>query len=222
MKILDLQLKTSNLSELTDFYGGILGFPVLELSGETVRFQAGTTSIGFSPSQTASPVTYHFAFDIPESQLDDAKAWLDLRVRLLTDENGGDTFHFKDWDAHSLYFYDPTGNIVELIARHALPNASDTSFSAASIVNVSEIGVVVDDVEAQVVELQKATGVTPYRQAVHPEFTPLGDEGGLLIVVKDGRSWFPVKDMPAQPSPVTVVVQANDQIYALRFNSSNL
>lgn len=222
MKLLDLQLKTSNLSELTDFYGGILGFPVLELSGETVRFQAGTTSIGFSSSLIASSVTYHFAFDIPESQLDDAKAWLDLRVRLLTDDNGGDTFHFEDWDAHSLYFYDPTGNIVELIARHALPNTSDTPFSAASIVNVSEIGVVVDDVEAQVVELQKTTGVTPYRQAVHPEFTPLGDEGGLLIVVKGGRGWFPVKNMPAQPSPVTVVVQANEQIYALRFNSSNL
>ena len=187
-----------------------------------MRFQAGTTSLSFNSSQTASPVTYHFAFDVPENQLEEVKVWLDLKVQLLTDESGGGTFHFENWDAHSLYFYDPAGNIVELIARHALPNASDAPFSAASIVNVSEIGVVVDDVEAQVVELQKTMGITPYRQAVHPEFTPLGDEGGLLIVVKDGRGWFPVKNMPAQPSPVAVVVQANGQIYKLRFNSSNL
>lgn len=58
---------------------------------------------------------------------------------------------------------------MELIARHTLSNTSDAPFSAASVINVSEIGVVDDDVEAQVAKLQKALNVLPYRQAVHPE-----------------------------------------------------
>lgn len=220
MKILDLQLDTRKLDELTHFYGDVLGFTVRISTDQRMSIQVGTTSLSFNSASTASASTYHFAFDVPEDQLDDAKAWLEPKVEPINDESGNDTFHFEDWDAHSLYFYDPGGNIVELIARHALPNASGVPFSAASIVNVSEIGVVVDDVESQVVELQKATGVIPYRQAVHPEFTPLGDEAGLLIMVKRNRGWFPVKSMLAQPSPVTAVVEINGQTHALRFNGS--
>ena len=163
MKILELQLNTSDLGGVTDFYRGILGFPIHRSSDENVTFQIGTTRLGFSLSHTASPVTYHFAFDVPENQFDNANAWLETKAQLLTNENGRSTFDFEDWDAHSLYFYDPTGNIVELIARHTLPNATDIPFSAASVVNVSEIGVVVDSVETQVAELRKVIGVTPYR-----------------------------------------------------------
>lgn len=96
VNILELQLNASDLRALTHFYGSVLGFSVLESSNEMVKFQAGTTSISFSPSLVAFPSTYHFAFDVPENQLEDAKAWLGPRVRLLTDENGNDTFHFEN------------------------------------------------------------------------------------------------------------------------------
>src|SRR5438874_12694704 len=86
---------------------------------------------------------YHFAINIPANKIREAKAWLSNKVQLLWMEDyKSDIADFVNWHAKSVYFFDPAGNIVELIARFDLDNTSDEIFSSKQFLSVSEIGLV--------------------------------------------------------------------------------
>ena len=89
---------------------------------------------------------YHFAFNIPENKINEAIKWLEKKVELI-EYGESNLISFPNWNAHSVYFYDPAGNIVEFIARHNLPNSTDREFSSESILNISEVGMPVTSVK---------------------------------------------------------------------------
>ena len=93
---------------------------------------------------------------------------------------------YRHWNAHSLFFFDPAGNVVEYIARHDLDNAAKGEFSPADILYASEIAPVVDDVPAAAQQLGTVVGLDQYRSGSE-QFMALGDEYGLLLVMKRGR-----------------------------------
>jgi catechol-2,3-dioxygenase len=99
------------------------------------------------------------------------------------------------WNAHSLFFLDPAGNVVEYIARHDLKNGDTAPFGWSDILYASEIGLVVDDVTATTAKLTEVSALTPYK-ASSGEFAAMGDEYGLLLVMKRGR----VVDFTSNPS----------------------
>ena len=218
MDILDLQLVTTALPQQLDFYTRVFGLPTLVATPETMSLQVGTSRLTFRQASAPLPGSYHFAFNIPENQFAEAKTWLSRRVALLSDSTGADEFYSEDWDAHNLYFYDPAGNIGELIARHSLSNATTQPFRARSLLNISEIGIAAEDVPGQVAEIQARTGAPIYRGPGSPTFTPVGDEQGLLIVVQRGRIWFPETGKPAEHLPVTVVAANGVQPITLHFD----
>jgi hypothetical protein len=148
--ILKLCLQTHRLPEVRAFYRDTLRFPIQEESVDSVTFQAGATSLTFvrTPRKQSRPF-YHFAFNIPENKLPSAREWLEERTPLAT-RGERVVFHFPDWNAHAIYFWDPGGNLGELIARHDLPNARGGGFTAGDILYASEIGLVVKDVPAAV------------------------------------------------------------------------
>ncbi len=217
MKILDLRLATSAIQQQRDFYAHLLDSPPATATAERVCFQIGGSRLTFEQAPSELPGKYHFAFNIPENQFEAARSWTRRRLPLLTDETGADAFYSENWDAHYLYFYDPAGNVVEFIARHTLPNASDDAFSAQSLLGISEIGIAADDVASQVAELQAYTGATPYRWSGNPAFAPVGDEHGLFIVVQRGRIWFPNTGLPAVHLPITVTVETGTEPCTLSF-----
>jgi catechol-2,3-dioxygenase len=139
------------------------------------------------------PGAYHCAITVPKDRFAEAKAWLQERVPLL-ERNGLDEFTLATpWNSQSVYFAGPDdGILLELIARHDLPAASSSSsrFSSADLLRVSEAGLAVPDVPAAVDAWQNAFGLPVFSTAA-AEFTPLGDHDGLLIVVRQGRPWFP-------------------------------
>jgi catechol-2,3-dioxygenase len=98
-------------------------------------------------------------------------------------------FHFPAWNAHAIYFWDPSGNLGELIARHDLPNATTGTFTDEDILYASEIGIVVNDVPAMANWAQANLQFSPYRAASN-DFAPIGNEHQLLIVTKKPRPWF--------------------------------
>src|SRR5262249_36109077 len=102
---------------------------------------------------------------------------------------------FSSWGgARAVYFRDPEGNVVELIARpEARPELS-----------LAEVGLPVADVAAAVETLGRDLGLRPYDEW-GDGFAPLGEDDGLLIVVSVGRGWFPV-GVPAGPAPVEVTI----------------
>ena len=108
------------LPELERLYDGMTG-------ETTLRFRA----------DEGDPF-YHFALLVPGDRFEAALAWAEERFELL-----GGVFEFESWDARAVYFLDPAGNIVELIAHRGLEeNGRKGEFGAEEIVGFSELGLV--------------------------------------------------------------------------------
>ena len=194
MRIEELTLTTGNPEELKKFYSTELGFKEIEAATATdgFSFQAGYTRINFVPGDKEA--RYHFAFNIRPDQLPDAIKWLEQHKIDLPDNEKGDgkIVDFPAWRAKSVYFFDAAGNIVEFIARAAIaPAGNAPKFSAQSIVGISEIGIVCDNVAAMRQWFETAHGVQGFpRQHNTDEFSAMGDDEGLLLLVPKGRPWF--------------------------------
>jgi catechol-2,3-dioxygenase len=207
MRIDELQLLAGRLPALHDFYASLLGLPVVSRSEAKVTFQVGDSRLTFAQAPAGWDGSYHFAFNIPANQFPEAKQWLSQRVTLIRDKKRRDTFTFTGWHADAMYFYDPEGNIVELIARHRLGNGISKPFDTQSVLAISEIGFPTDDVKQTVQTLCDRLSARVYDGADSDEFTAVGDEDGLIIVVKQGRLWFPDTGKMARRVPLTVQVR---------------
>ncbi len=201
--ILELRLATDRLPEIRDFYLNTLAFPLLDETFDSLTMGAGETRLVFGRGDAAR---YHIAFNIPENQFADAKRWVMERVPLLRIQDN-DEIHWSAWNAHALYFFDPAGNIMELIARHNLPNAANEPFNSRSIRQASEIGLAVANVQQAVERLRAELGVGVFDAGDGETFTALGDDYGLFIVVKQGRAWFPTADQLADFYPLGVTLR---------------
>lgn len=185
-----VKLYTAMLPEkLLPFYREVLGLPVVEFAEDRFTVQAGYSSLTFAYQDIEGEEApyYHFAINIPENKLDEAKSWIESQVELGT-ENGSDISYSELWDSHSVYFLDPAGNILELIARHTMDNAVDRPFDPTrDLLGISEMGLPTKDVPRAVDELE-ALGIPTYKRR-DPVFNPVGDEEGIFIVVSPGRRW---------------------------------
>jgi catechol 2,3-dioxygenase-like lactoylglutathione lyase family enzyme len=213
MKIDYLQLVGSDLDSLESFYRDTLGLPCRRL-GQELHIQAGATELCFTQAAPEWSGGYHFAFNIPENQYDEAKDWLAARAPVLKGAAGQEDFHFESWDAHAFYFRDPAGNILEFIARHALANSSVRPFGPDSILNVSEIGLPTEHVVGLVGDIEERCATKSYR-SVAETFAALGDEQGLFILVKSGREWHPDTNVFALEEPLTVRFREGGDIHTL-------
>lgn len=182
------------LPSMKDFYHGLIGLPVLEDRPERLTLRAGSTQLAFVPAQArdGNPF-YHFAFNIPQNKILAARTWQKERTALLPiprhlrdPKYPDEVVDYRHWNAHSIFFFDPAENVVEYIARHDLDDASSGPFSVKDILYASEIGLIVDDVPDVASALRQTLGLTNYRGA-SAQFAALGDELGLLLVMKRGR-----------------------------------
>ncbi|NNE08625.1 MAG: hypothetical protein HKN20_08690 [Gemmatimonadetes bacterium] len=199
---------------LAVFYSETLGLPV-RVEGEIAIVSAGSNELRFE--RGAGAPFYHFAFNIRPLRLEDARAWLAERVTLLRyAETGEEVVAFPSWNAHSVYFHDPAGNIVEFIARHDLkvgqaPNdPADSPFGAADILGLSEIALVVDDVRETVRAIREAFGLAVYGGDEGDEvFTAMGDERGLVLAIRNDWPWLPEKTRLAEAHPVRLEIESS-------------
>jgi catechol 2,3-dioxygenase-like lactoylglutathione lyase family enzyme len=184
-----VRLHTAKLPELEQFYRKTLGLPVTKTeNGMEVR--AGSSILEFAGVAAGSEPFYHFAFNIPENKLGVAMEWLRPRCAIFKNPNTGqEIYHFVNWNAHSCYFHDPAGNILEFIARHTLPNAAPGGFSTRDILSVSEIALVAPDLGPLADRLKNGLDISDY-PGTSPEFMPVGNEYGLFILVRSGRIWL--------------------------------
>lgn len=184
---------TASIPILINFYHRKLGLAYQRNGKNAVTFSAGDSSLTFAHghAQETSPF-YHFAFNIPANQVASAHQWLADRSEIIpAPEHLRDPIydpaivHFRHWNAHSVFFYDPAGNVVEFIARHILRNKTRGAFSTEDILHLSEIGFMADDVPTVAAQLKKETGLAQYSESSQ-EFSAFGDELGLLLVLKSG------------------------------------
>lgn len=209
MVIQSLELQADGLDALKAFYIDKLGLSG-GLGDGRLAIQAGSTQLIFLRGGAAG--ANHFAFNIPENRIDDAADWLEsLGIRLIPDASESRTHEFLSWNADAVYFLDPARNVVELIARHELPNSvdPDAPFTPAEILCVSEIGLATTDVLAKASSLADDFGLPAYREG-DETFSPMGDANGLIIVVPVGRAWYPTTDAVAAELPVKIVFATDD------------
>lgn len=202
-RLLHLKLQAGKLDELRQFYHRKLGLPLTAESSDGFTLKTGPSTIAFTQAPGNTEPFYHFAFNIPENQFAEAKAWLAKRTPLLRDSsNSKDEVYFAAWNAHAVYFRDPAGNIGELIARHTLKNSARGEFSEQSLLCVSEIGLVTDDSKTLSTDLSKKLEWSKSGS----ELAFVGDGMGYLIVAPVGRPWLPDRIQKAATAPVEVTV----------------
>jgi catechol-2,3-dioxygenase len=143
-----------------------------------VRFAAGPA------------VCSHFAVNV--GRFEEAVDWARGQVELIQED-----VPFEMWRARAAYYFDPAGNLVELIARERAPGDE-------LLLEVSEIGVPVADVGAAVEFLEAELGL-PHFSGDRESFSAVGDDRGLFIVVPVGRVWL-FTDIPASDAPVRVTI----------------
>lgn len=214
MKIKEIILLSDDLSETSRFYSELMGFTISESTTSKITFKVGSSQLTFL--HTNDHCIYHFAFDIPHNKLDEAIQWLSDRVDLI-EFQGENTIDFPNWNAKSLYFYDNNGNILEFIARFENKNESYHSFDSSSIVSISEIAFVTEDVEKLAKDLIQTHGLTYYfRQIQREDFSVIGDDNGLIIIVKSTRNWFPTP-INVEKFPVKVTIEKNGNNLELKY-----
>ncbi len=191
MNIAELQLLSAHIEQTRMFYRDVLGMKVLDAGENFVKIAAGKSVLQFNKATGQDPF-YHFAFNIPANQFDEALQWATGKFALVPVSLGNSVADFKSWNAKAFYFYDNNQNIVELIARFELPEKGEKNFDGQSIFSISEIGLVVDDAMTYSLQLFKDHHLHFYsRQAPSDDFVAIGDDHGLFIVVNEHRNWYP-------------------------------
>jgi catechol-2,3-dioxygenase len=192
MKIKELHLGASDLHEIKGFYHGELGLPIESSSTQEIVFRLPDSLLCFYLNKTDEAPQYHIAFNIPSNQVREASHWLANKVEMIPLDVDHYIADFQTWNAEAVYFFDESGNILEFIGRRDLENASQQPFGTSSILSVSEIGLVTDDVNATCKKLMEEYGLTYFfKQPPQPDFAAIGDDEGLFIVVPSHRNWYP-------------------------------
>ena len=132
----------------------------------------GASRVRFAPGPA---VCSHFAVNVGE--FGRAVEWARGQAELIQED-----VPFEMWRARAAYYFDPAGNLVELIARERAPGDE-------LLLEVSEIGVPVADVGAAVEFLEAELGL-PHFSGDRENFSAVGDDRGLFIVVPVGRAWL--------------------------------
>jgi len=202
-------LQTNRLFPLYHFYKNVLDLPVTDDSDAHFTIRAGLSKLIFE--KTEDPLSYpnyHFAFNIPSNRIQEAHDWLKEKTELLWIEDYQSYItDFRGWNAHSVYFLDPAGNIGELIARADLNDIINEPFSSKHIRNVSEIGLVFPEkgFQRSIEQILKDYKLEYFsKQPPLEKFCAIGNEEGLFIIVPEDRSWYPCKDKPAGIFPMKI------------------
>jgi catechol-2,3-dioxygenase len=150
----------------------------------------GSTRVRFEPGPD---VCSHFAVNVGD--FGDAVDWARGQAELIEED-----VPFEAWRARAAYYFDPAGNLVELIARERAPGNE-------LLIAVSEVGLPVADVGTAVTFLETELGL-PHFSGDREGFSAVGDDHGLFIVVPVGRDWL-FTDRPASDAPVRVTIEGS-------------
>jgi catechol-2,3-dioxygenase len=150
----------------------------------------GSSRVRFAPGPQ---VCSHFAVNVGD--FGDAVDWARGQAELIEDD-----VPFEAWRARAAYYFDPAGNLVELIARERAPGDE-------LLIEVSEVGLPVSDVGAAV-DFFEAELDLPHFSGDRESFSAVGDDHGLFILVPVGRAWL-FTDRPASDAPVRVTIEGS-------------
>jgi catechol-2,3-dioxygenase len=203
MRFDEIILSTPSVAAVRRFYSQTLELPILHETADSIRFKVGHTALTFNQAPAGQKPFYHFAFNVTNNRFSDCFEWIDRKLDILQVDDGWLVKPYPAWNAQSFYFHDSVGNILECIVRFNLPYSSNSQFSSADLVEISEIGYVTNDLVAAEKEMVNA-GLKRFPPGpFEPQFTPMGDEQGIVLVTGIGRGWIPTNER-AERHPLTI------------------
>ncbi|MGE7604613.1 VOC family protein [Peribacillus sp. NPDC097675] len=211
MLINKVKLASNSFAKTKAFYLNRLGATLLRETPDSFSIKIGASELSFTETNSGSKPFYHLAFNIPSNQFQEAKRWIKALTPLNT-EDGDDEVYFSHINAHSLYFTDPNGNIVELIARHSISPESNEPFSMDSLLAIGEINVTTGDIDGVGQKLIDVNIPIRDHEALNPDgLTFMGSDGAFLLLGKPGRRWF-FSEQYAEIHPLTIEVDFKTEI----------
>ncbi|MDL4842397.1 VOC family protein [Aquibacillus rhizosphaerae] len=213
MEIKQVTLKTRDIKEMKNFYTNTLGLPLTKENEYSFQVVVGSSQLEFTEKDVEGEPYYHFAFNIQGNKFYEAKSWIKERVNLNV-EDGEDEAEFSHSDAHSLYFYDPAGNIVEFISRHSISEAGNGPFSPRNILNISEISLTVDDsiiAGQQLIDIGIKERGNYQLSATSLNFMGDSTTGVFMLLIQPGRRWI-FSDKISAIYPLDITLSTNNRI----------
>ncbi|WP_414053781.1 hypothetical protein ACMGE6_10780 [Macrococcus equi] len=201
MNIISIHLITNEkLNKLRRFYENI-GFKS-DIMDNKLTIHLNHSEIIFENHVMEDDPYYHFAIDIPINLYDMLKKKISDKVCLLT-EDYKDEIYFEHINAKSFYLNDPSGNIVEFIAR----NKSDYNDSINNnYIRISEISLVSNKLN----EIFKQLENNKFRERDNElieeglNFICSGEEKEYILLTKEGRRWL-FSDKLSKSYPIQIV-----------------
>lgn len=169
MRIVGLTMDCAELGAQEEFWAGTLGLAVVR-GREDLEVRLRSAVIRFRQAAPGTAPRHHFAINVPPGSIERAAAWLEERHKLLAfdrdpDEKEGATIVHADRGTPAVYFLDPAGNVVELIANVRLADdgaeegdARGDGFGPEQLLDVAEIGLAAADPAATSAALQGFLG----------------------------------------------------------------
>jgi catechol 2,3-dioxygenase-like lactoylglutathione lyase family enzyme len=205
MRIREVTVTVENLDSAATFYRDVLKMPV-EQEPDRVAVTIGRSRFVIAHGERFDGV-HHLAFGISPHEFDHARAWLKRRVDLIPAGGSDVIIGPAGWDSRSLYFLGPENILLEFIARQADAGIPKGDGSVPRPFSISEVGISVPDTGAAVHEVTQALRL-PAFPPQEPDFAPVGDHDGLLIIVDEDRIWFPTRVLRPARGPLAVSIEA--------------
>jgi len=205
----EVVFQTNKLKALQRFYANVLELDITEQTENAFTVKIGTTNLIFRQSEEKA--SYHFAVNIPGNQFVIMKHWIQDRLT-LNKTAGLNEIYYESFDADSMYFEDPAGNLIELIGRRNCDLFG--SLTKDAFFDISEVALVTSDV-AQIGEELQDFGV-PLRHG--SEIDPkgvnfLGKDDAFIVLAPTKWNWyFADKKSKAQTYPVEITLDDERRI----------
>lgn len=199
MNIHQINLECFHLEKMKQFYTQVLEMNLLTSSNQSFTVEAGATKITFEKTEYLP--YYHVCFRTGKRYFDTIFHKLSNLNRLLKDEKGETSFY---WKGNQAYFTDPDGNILELLER---PFQNKLGSNQDGWHDVAEIGMPSHNIK----EFQEKLSfyILDEVKATNETFAFFGDKEGCLVLVKEGRHWYPT-DRGATIHPIKLVVSGKE------------
>jgi catechol 2,3-dioxygenase-like lactoylglutathione lyase family enzyme len=216
MRVVWLTLDCADLDAQEEFWAGTLGLEVAR-STDALDVRLDSSTLRFRRAEPGTAPRHHFAINVPAGSIERAAAWVAERHELLAfhgyeDEEEGATIVHADRGTPAVYFLDPAGNVVELIANVRLGGADSekAAFGAADLLDIAEVGIAAGDPAATCGALCDFLGEgVLWGGSPGWVLSAIGDARSVVIVAPLDRGWIPV-ELPARPAPTEIVVLADD------------
>lgn len=190
MKLQKVTLTTSKPEELLAFYTQVLHMPLIESTPRSFAVSVGEATLAFQRAEQKP--FYHFACGIAERAFDSYAEAIRQRGIVLRSKDGQEVMQSYTWKGKQLYFADPEGNILELLAF--------STEAKTDWLSIQEVGMPVPDVAAFAASLAP---IPSEFEAESEVFRFYGDQDGVLVLVKANRPWYPT-DRGATIHPIAI------------------